>query len=142
MTSQQGQNAITISALVTGGLYAYRYLAEGESGHAAVSKHIAETTARAFGSGPVLPLGQWVPAFGVTFLGLALLGAASPSVGGAAAVLVGTGAVLGNGVAVMRDLNANKPASASATTPPTPPTVTTVSLNHPPASTSKGVVTA
>lgn len=141
MTKEQGQTAITLSALVTAGVYFYRQLTEGESSQTSESKHVAETTARALGSGPVLPLGQWLPAFGFTFFGLSLIGAASPSLGGAAAILVGTGAVLGNGVAVMKDLQANKPAAGPAGTPSAPPLVTTLALNHPPAST-QGVVTA
>jgi len=138
MTKEQAETTITLSALVTSGIYFYRRLVEGES-NTAQSKHAAETTARALGSGPVLPLGQWIPAAGVTFLGLALLGAASPSVGGAAALLVGTGAVLGNGVALMADLNASQPqqgksSSSASSSPPKP--VPAVNLNHPPIATT------
>lgn len=135
MTQTQGENAITLSALVTAGVYFYRRAVEGESG-APSSKHVVETYTRAFGSGPVLPLGQWLPAAGAVFIGLALLGAASPKVGGTAAVLVATGAALGNGVALQRDLKGTAPAKAGASTTESS-SERTIALSHPPV--SKGV---
>jgi hypothetical protein len=113
MTGEQAETTITLSALVTSGVYFYRRLSEGETS-TPDSQHIGETAARSLGSGPVLPLGQWLPAAGFTFLVLALLGAASPDIGGAAALLVGTGAFLGNGVAALGDLKTNEPASSTA----------------------------
>lgn len=136
MTGQQAENAITAAAGITAGVYFLRRAVEGESS-SPPSRHAVETYTRAFGSGPVLPLGQWLPAAGVTFIGLALIGAASPAVGGAAAALVATGTILGNGIALQKDLKVSTPEAAESATPATSPQ-TTLAANHPPV--SKGVL--
>lgn len=113
MERAQAETAVTLAAALSAGVYFYRMGVEQSEGHPITSEdlhsvHAVETFKRYFGSGPILPLGQWLPAAGVTFLGLAVITAASPDVGGAAALLVGTGTVLGNGLAIQKDLAVQK----------------------------------
>lgn len=108
-TSEQGEKAVTISALVTGGMYAYRYYTEKPSGaESTETKGAVEAYKAAYGWGPVLPLHKWVPAMGITYLVLSILASASPQIGGDGAILVGTGAFFGNALALKKDLNGEK----------------------------------
>lgn len=111
MNQQQAENAVVISALVTAGTYGYRYFTEGES-EPLLNKNAVQSYKNFYGWGPVLPLGTWIPAFGVTFLALSIMAAASPQVGGTASVLVGTGAFFGNARAVIKDLAGTKSTKA------------------------------
>jgi|HubBroStandDraft_4_1064222.scaffolds.fasta_scaffold09567_8 hypothetical protein len=138
MSQSQAENAVVISALVTGGLYGYRYFTEGPStstGKESLAEKGYITKYKAFyGFGPVLPLHSWIPAAGITYLGLSILAAASPQVGGSASVLVGAGAFLGNAKAVFADVGkTTKPAAATTTATPT-----AAPGNHPPVSTLTG----
>jgi hypothetical protein len=136
MEQSQAENAVVISALITGGVYAYRYFTEGPStstGKESLEEkgYIAKYKAF-YGFGPVLPLHVWIPAAGITYLGLSILAAGSPQVGGSASVLVGAGAFLGNAKAIFADVG--------KTTKPTEPTtnsagVVTAPGNHPPVAT-------
>jgi hypothetical protein len=111
MTKESAESAITLSALVTGGMYAIRYLVEGSEGteeaaHPTVQERtIVADYASMFGAGPLLPLGTWIRAAGSAFVIVALIGAASPTIGGAFALLIGGTAVLGNLRAVQKDLS-------------------------------------
>lgn len=146
MNSQQAETAVTTSALILTGLYAYRKTSEGVTGSAPPPrKHSAKTTAEGVvGVGELLPLGTWLTGMGVTFIGLAIVASVSPSLGGTMAILVATGGFLGNGTAVLKDLQsglkgANPGAGASThnTTGSEPPetgsfgTQGKQSLNHP-----------
>jgi hypothetical protein len=135
MNQQQAENAVVISALVTAGMYGYRYFSEGESNAAELAKQgYIQKYKDFYGFGPVLPLGTWIPAFGVTYLALSIMAAASPQVGGTASVLVGTGAFFGNAKAVIKDLGVTTPKAAKTTTPGKVGTgVQPLTENHPPA---------
>lgn len=100
MTKEQAQTAITASALVVGGIYAYRKLIEPAVG-AAPSKGAVKD---AVGLGPVPPIGRFVTGWGVTFLVLSLVASVSPGLGGSMALLVATGDILGNGAALAGDI--------------------------------------
>lgn len=118
MNVEQSENAITLSALVTTGVYAYRKAVEpgiaparllreaGKGGKH--SQTIASDYQSIFGAAPPIEWGQFLKAAGSMFIIISIIGAASPQVGGSLAALIGTTAVLGNGVAVMRDLKASE----------------------------------
>ena len=140
--SGQAENAVTISALVTGGMYAYRYFTEGPSKASELAKEGYVAKYKAFyGSGVVLPLGQWMPAAAITYFVLAVLAEASPQIGTSAAVLVGVGSFTGNVLAVKKDVGKETKAAGKETKPATgstpletslQPLQGTVSENHPP----------
>lgn len=101
MNQQQAETAVTASALVVGGIYVYRRLSETDvqltNAHGLRLKQLA-------GNGPVMPAGPFIVGWGFTFLVISIMAQASPSLGGNFAILVAAGAVLGNGVAVSKDL--------------------------------------
>jgi hypothetical protein len=103
MNEQQAETAITLSLLVTGGLYTYRKLTEPEVGEG-TSPAIAEQYKSVFGAAPLIGWAEWIKAAGVLYIGLAIIGAASPTIGGTAAILVGATAAFGNWEAVQTDL--------------------------------------
>lgn len=134
----QAENAVTISALVTGGMYAYRYFTEGPSKASELSKEGYIEKYKAFyGSGVVLPLGQWIPAAAITYFVLAVMAEASPQIGASAAVLVGAGSFTGNFLAVKRDVGKETKSGGKETKLPSgfegeQPLESTVKENHPP----------
>jgi hypothetical protein len=132
MTSQQAEAAVTISALISGSAYAIRNLVEGEGATAKKSTSLSETATRAVGSGKVLPLGQWLPAMGFSYIAIAIIAAGSPDVGGSLAILIGATSFLGNGVAALNDIGlAKQPAKTVASTTAAPKMEPAVN-NHPP----------
>jgi hypothetical protein len=116
MNQEQAENAVTLSALVTGGIFAYRKAvepgiksagvrrAEGKGGVA--SQNLIKDYKSLFGAAPPIEWGQWLKAAGVLYISLSIIAAASPEIGGYMAILVGTSAVIGNGIAVTNDLKA------------------------------------
>lgn len=84
---------IKLSALVIGGIYLYRRFTEGTAEELKASTKIA-------------PLGQFIVAWSVVFLGLSLIVPASPTLAGNMALLVMLASVLSNGVQVSADLQA------------------------------------
>jgi hypothetical protein len=133
-TQSSAEQAVSISFLVTGGMYAYRYFKEGPGEH---GNGFVEGIERAGGKQPLLTPGAWIPNAGIAYLGLSILAAASPQIGGPAAILVGTGAFIGNARAVFGGVNEttqkaaanitrqNKEAEASAN-------ASSKTSNHPP----------
>lgn len=114
MNNEQAENAVTISALVTTGIFAYRKAVEPgiapvrqlrEQGLGGVrAQNLAQDYKSVFGAAPPIEWGQWLKAAGSMFIIISIAASASPDIGGALAVLVGTSAVIGNGVAVFTDL--------------------------------------
>lgn len=95
MNHADAQRAITVSAVVVAGVYAYRRLTEtAQSGSL---KNI-------IGLGNPVPLGQWMTAWGFTFLVIALMGEADPGLGGSFAILVATGDLLANTASLTTDV--------------------------------------
>lgn len=81
---------IVLSALVVGGLYAYRWLAGGR-------KHPGKLTAsKLAGLGSQVSPEGFLIAWGAIFLGLSLLSSASPRLAGAMAILIMIGNALAN----------------------------------------------
>src|SRR3954469_1899482 len=101
MNQTQAESAVTASALVVGGLYVFRRLSETDvtvtAGKGLRIKQLA-------GIGTPPPTGPFVVGWGFTFLVIALLAQASPTLGGSFALLVATGAVLANGTNVSKDV--------------------------------------
>lgn len=88
MTTQQAQSAVSLSAFVVAGVYAYRKLAEkGTSGTVTAA-----------------PLSHFVLGYGFTFIGLSLFAQAAPDFGGMMAVLVAAADLLVNGNKIVSDL--------------------------------------
>lgn len=103
MTKDQAETAIAGSALIVGGIYAYRKLVEGAD-VAATPKPKGGKATDLIGYGTPPPVGQFITGWGFVFLLLALVAQASPNLGGSFAILVATGDVLGNGLALTDDL--------------------------------------
>lgn len=99
MTPEGAERAITISALVVAGVYAYRRLTEPPS------QQTSGRLAQLSGKGSPPPLGVFITAWGFTFLMLSVAASISPGLGGSMAVLVAIGDVLGNGAQVAKDVN-------------------------------------
>jgi hypothetical protein len=92
MNQQQAQTAVSVSAVLVAGMYAYRKLTESK---------------------PSSSTGHFVIGYGFTFLTLSVLAQAAPALGGMFAVLVATGDVLVNGQALFKDLNGALAATAN-----------------------------
>lgn len=120
MNREQAQTAVAASALIVGGVYAYRRLVETAIPPTTAAKHPA---AQLVGVGPTPPIGRFITGWGVTYLVLALLAQAAPSFGGSFAVLIAAGDLLGNGTALAADvtsrLNGGGGSSPKAATPQT-----------------------
>jgi hypothetical protein len=96
MTEEQAQNAVTLSALVVGGVFAYRKLVGPSTGNSPQTAH-------------------FVVGFGFVFIVLAILAQAAPPLGGSLAILVATGDLLANGQGLVTDLQKSLNATARAT---------------------------
>lgn len=103
MTKDQAQTAVAGSALIVGGIYAYRKLVEGAE-VATTPKPKGGKATDLIGYGTPPPVGQFITGWGFVFLLLALVAQASPNLGGSFAILVATGDILGNGIALTDDL--------------------------------------
>jgi hypothetical protein len=135
MTKTQSNEAIIISALLVAGIYGYRRATEGAKAKSEAPKPKAKGAspkqlAQPFTGEEIAPLGRFITGWGFAYLVISVMGAASPGLGGWFAILLGTGSVLGNGLAVTKDLNtalgsketgkkAASPASSAKTTKPT-----------------------
>lgn len=123
MTGEQSENAITLSALVVGGMFAYRKAVEPNATE--FKKEYPEPSVLAdyksvFGAAPPIGWAQWLKAVGSLYIGISIVGAMSPQVGGSLAILVGTSAVIGQGLAVAHDLkSAPAPTRGAKTGNPT-----------------------
>lgn len=100
MTSEGAHTAVTTSALVVGGIFLYRHLIEPEIGS---GKHGKAHDLLTGGDLPTVP--EFVVAWGFVFLVLSIAAEAVPQLGGWAAILIATGAVLNNGQRVVKDMN-------------------------------------
>lgn len=122
MTQAQGETAVTTSALVCGGMYVYRKLTEHITRSPAprpAKLTAGGTAAGVLGVGELLPAGTWLTGAGVTFIALSIITSVNASLGGSLAILVATGAVLGNGQAVIKDVaqGIEKPQAKAAAQP-------------------------
>lgn len=117
MTSAQGETAVTTSALVVTGLYAYRKATETITKAPKAQTGPFKTGFGSYVEAPLgvhelAPLGAWATGMGLTFITLSILTSINATFGGSFAILIATGAILGNGKAVLADL---KPHLATAT---------------------------
>jgi hypothetical protein len=111
LTSGQARDAINGSAIVVAGIYFYRKLVEPDPNAALVGRTphrqpntIPAAAVQLIGVGPLASTGRFVVGFGFTYMVLSLMEGASPDLAGSFALLVALGAVLGNGVAVTKDV--------------------------------------
>lgn len=136
MTKSGAEQTIVVSALIVGGVYAYRTLTEGTG--TATGGRVKQLA----GEGSPPELGVFITAWGTTFLVISMLAAASPSFGGSLALLVATGDLLNNARQVKDDINTKltagspKPASTSSTS--LSPSQINNALAHPLTSTPTG----
>ncbi len=102
MDKATAEKWVTISALMVGGIYAYRRLTEATSTPVTVKKLV--------GIGNPVPLGAFATAWGFTFLVVAMMAEAAPGLGGAFAILIAAGDFLTNSSSVFQDVtNLEKP---------------------------------
>ena len=94
MTVDQAQSAVSVSAVVVAGVYAYRKLAAPA------------------GAKPPPPTAHFAIGFGLVYFTLALVAQAAPSLGGMLAVLIAGGDLLTNGIALTNDLTGALKATA------------------------------
>lgn len=99
MTADSAKTAVTMSAVVVGGVYAYRKLA----------------TPNAKAS----PTSHFVLGFMVVYVGLAMVAEVAPDVGGMFAWLIAVGDLLVNGTQITKDINTGLKTTAAATGTPT-----------------------
>jgi PPE-repeat protein len=107
MTQAQGETAVTTSALICGGMYVYRKLTEHLTKTPPVKPKVTAGAAAkgVLGVGEILPAGTWLTGAGVTFIGLSIITSVNANLGGSLAILTATGAILGNGQAVLKDVS-------------------------------------
>lgn len=110
MTDQGSEQAVVVSAVIVSGIYFYRKLTDPALGRA-VAGPLEGSGGRAVGAlfgsrtGAVAPLGRWLLGFSVSFMIIAVLAAIDPGLGGWLAILLATGSVLTNGMAIATDIN-------------------------------------
>jgi hypothetical protein len=99
VTNEGASSMIKASALVVGGVYAYRRFTEGTAEELKASTTIA-------------PLGQFLVGWGLVFFSLSVIAPAAPSLAGHIALLLMLASLLANGVQVSKDVQAGlrKPA--------------------------------
>jgi hypothetical protein len=97
MTTDQAQSAVTLSAFVVAGIFAYRKLASGST-----AASVPQTS-------------HFVVGFGFTYIILSLLAQAAPALGGMGAILVATGDLLVNGQAITGALQTTLKTTQTAT---------------------------
>ena len=97
MSPETAERWVVISALIVAGVYAYRRVTEVVAEPPIKLANIA-------GQGSPPPLGTFVTAWGVTFLGVSVLASANAQLGGAFAILIATGDLLANTPALVADV--------------------------------------
>ena len=118
MTKEGAQTAVLTSAVLVGGVYAYRRLIEGpgQSAHQLASKTAAKQLA---GQGNPPPLAHFLVGYGFAFLVMSMVAEADPDLGGGFAILVGVATVLAQGQQLFADLNGQLGAGPSQAVTPT-----------------------
>lgn len=105
MTKEQAETAITLSALVTTGMFAYRKVTEPAAPESAqTNPGVAQTYRSLVGAAPPISWGAFLKGAGSAYIAMAIMAAVSPPLGGGFAILTGTVAFFGNIVAVRKDL--------------------------------------
>lgn len=140
MTQGQGETAVTTNALILAGLYGYRKTTETitktPSHHnegAPLKGGLKTYVETPLGIGELAPLGEWATGMGFTFILLSIMTSINATFGGSFAILIGVGAVLGNGQAVLKDLGHGLSGMSSATVPPSKrQPLEPLQFNHPP----------
>lgn len=99
MTPQGAEKAITTSALIVAGIYAYRRVTEG-SGSPSGSK-----AAQLLGQGSPPSVGVFITAWGTAFLIMSIMATVSPGLGGSFAIVTAVADVLSNGQQLATDIN-------------------------------------
>lgn len=117
MDQHGAEQAVLGSAIVVAGTWGYRKLVEPAASTLEVSSPVKQLVGL---EATPAPAAQFMVAFGFTFLALSLAATAAPDLAGAFAILVGTGALLSNGLTLFSDISsqAAKPAAPAATPAP------------------------
>lgn len=101
MTDQGAERAITASAAIVMGVYAYRRITEGAS--PTPSKGTTKVKQLA-GEGTPPPVGKFVTAWGFLFLSISVVAQVSPGLGGSFAILIAVSDLLSNTQSVLADI--------------------------------------
>lgn len=110
MNAAQARDAVNGAAIVVAGLYFYRKLIEPTISNTTdtTSKEqpttIPAAALQVVGVGPLASTGRFIVGFGVTWIVLSLAEGISSDLAGWFAILIGTGAVLGNGTQAASDI--------------------------------------
>jgi hypothetical protein len=118
MTDAAAERAITVSAMVVAGIYAYRRITEtpGPS-----SGSLGRALFADFGKSGPAPAAQFITAWGFTFLALAVVASVSPGLGASFAILVAVADALGNLDSLAKDVNQKvTPKNVKVTQKPAP----------------------
>lgn len=137
MIQAQGETAVTTSALVVTGLYAYRRATETvtkapRTQTGPFKAGLGSYVEAPLGNGELAPLGAWATGMGLTFIALSILTSVNATFGGSFAILVAVGATLTNGKQVLKDLGHALPTATFAAPSLAGQPREAVSSNHPP----------
>lgn len=105
MNREAAEQAVTVSAMVVGGIYGWRRLTYTGTTNADSAKAIARNLV---GGGPPPPFGHWAIAYGVAFLFLSALATVAPAAGGSLAVTVALATIFDQGLPLFGELGAQE----------------------------------
>ena len=132
MNQGTAERWVTISALIVIAVYGYRRVTE------AAQKGGVKNI---IGLGNPVPVGEFITAWGFTFLVVSIMASASPSFGGAFAILIMAGDLLVNTSSVVGDIQTQEGSSSTASSSgsnPLPGTSTTSNPAGEPANLTTG----
>ena len=106
MTRGQAEQAVVISALVVGGVWAWRKLIEPATSQAGKAAGSNSQLLKVIGAEPTpANTAEFAVGFGFTYMTLSIGATIAPDVAGYLAVLVAVGDLLINGASVFADIN-------------------------------------
>lgn len=105
MTRAGAESAVVCSALIVGGMYAYRKLTEPAIAAAGGHRQTGSKATKAVGAGsPAVPVGKFMVGFSFAYLCLAFVAVGLPDLAGALAILLALAAVFAQGNDVFNDI--------------------------------------
>lgn len=110
MTRSGSERAITVSALIVVGIYTYRRLTEGSAPAPTGQSKLKQLA----GQGSPPSIGEFITAWGLTYLVISIMASIAPGLGGSFAILVAVADALGNTSQVAADVNTKIAGQAGA----------------------------
>ena len=106
MTKASAEQAVTVSALLVGGIWAYRKVIEPATSQAGKNTASSSQLLKVIGAEPTpANAAQFAVGFGFTYMTLATVATFAPDVAGWLAILVAAGDLLINGASVFTDIS-------------------------------------